>query len=245
MEVTISGTAPPKKYNLGGECVEFIDKDGYLRTKRGKVKLVSGKNAINYVKRNPRTAIAIGTTAALGTGGAIYGIRSKKSKGDMKKEKTFSNYTHYKYKQKHFMQEGITATEITDYAKANNIASKKEAYSQLLTKKTAARQQAEQARLLERNANKAAGTDMFKQASKLNGKEGVNLVKQTAQKSYNAGLNTGLNQSKSSVGIVGGVKNTWANTGKLGKAGMVGAGVTGAYMLGKGLGLWGNKNKQQ
>lgn len=55
-------------------------------------------------------------------------------------------------------------------------------------------------------------------------------------------FNAGKRVGQGSVGVTGGLKNTWRNAGTMGKAGMVGAGVGAGYLLGKGLGLWGNKN---
>lgn len=54
-------------------------------------------------------------------------------------------------------------------------------------------------------------------------------------------FNSGKRVGQSSVGVLGGLKNTWNRAGIGGKAGMGAAAVGGTYLLGKGLGLWGNK----
>lgn len=58
-------------------------------------------------------------------------------------------------------------------------------------------------------------------------------TQQVAQSSFNRG--------QASVGIKQGAMNTWNRMGKMGKAGTIAAGATGAYLLGKG--LFGGKKK--
>lgn len=68
-------------------------------------------------------------------------------------------------------------------------------------------------------------------------------VKQIAQGASQKGYQKGVQEGIKSVGIKQGMMNTWNNAGKMGKAGMVGAGVAGAALLAKGL-LGGNKQQQ-
>ena len=57
-------------------------------------------------------------------------------------------------------------------------------------------------------------------------------------------FNNGVEKGSKSVGIGGGIKNTWNKAGTMGKVGMGAAAVGGTYLLGKGLGLWGNSKKE-
>lgn len=66
-------------------------------------------------------------------------------------------------------------------------------------------------------------------------------VKDAAMVAKNKGYNSGFTKGRNSVGAWGGLKNTYKNAGTLGKAGIIGAGLGTGYVLGKGLGLWGNK----
>lgn len=56
-------------------------------------------------------------------------------------------------------------------------------------------------------------------------------VKDATNKAFQAGQKQGQN----SVGLMGGIKNTWNNSGTLGKAGMVAAGVGTAALAAKGI----------
>ena len=47
------------------------------------------------------------------------------------------------------------------------------------------------------------------------------------------------------TGVMQGMKNTWGRMGTMGKVGTGAAVATGGYFLGKGLGLWGNKNENK
>lgn len=58
-------------------------------------------------------------------------------------------------------------------------------------------------------------------------------VKQTRD-AYKQGR-AGFNKGRSQTGIMGGIKNTWAKSGTLGKAGMVGAGVLATGLAAKGV----------
>ena len=75
-------------------------------------------------------------------------------------------------------------------------------------------------------------------------------VKQTQgayKQGRQAGFNKGFAKGQSQTGIMGGIKNTWAKSGTLGKAGMVGAGVLATGLAAKGVasvfGGGGNSNK--
>lgn len=63
-------------------------------------------------------------------------------------------------------------------------------------------------------------------------------VGQIAQGATQKGVQEGIK----SVGLKQGMMNTWNNAGKMGKAGMVGAGVAGTALLAKG--LFGGKKQQ-
>lgn len=68
-------------------------------------------------------------------------------------------------------------------------------------------------------------------------------VGQIAQGASQKGYQKGFNKGAQSVGLKQGMMNTWNNAGKMGKAGMVGAGVAGTALLAKG--LFGGKKQQQ
>lgn len=57
-----------------------------------------------------------------------------------------------------------------------------------------------------------------------------------------AAAKSAFSRGQASVGIKQGALNTWNRMGKMGKAGTIAAGATGAYLLGKGL-FGGNKDK--
>ena len=67
-------------------------------------------------------------------------------------------------------------------------------------------------------------------------------VKQIAQGASQKGYQKGVQEGIKSVGLKQGMMNTWNNAGKMGKAGMVGAGVAGTALLAKG--LFGGKKQQ-
>lgn len=59
-------------------------------------------------------------------------------------------------------------------------------------------------------------------------KRGLELGK---EQGYKSGYHSGFNKA----GIVQGIKNTWNNSGNLGKAGMAAAGAAGGYMMYRGI----------
>lgn len=100
-------------------------------------------------------------------------------------------------------------------------------------------------KVVDRAARKVAGTALQGQAgqiSKAVGKEGYqNIINKTAEAIKVTGQQ-GMQKGAQSVGIKQGMMNTWNNAGKMGKAGMVGAGVAGTALLAKG--LFGGKKQQ-
>ena len=94
------------------------------------------------------------------------------------------------------------------------------------------------------DAAEAASRASRKEVGQVFNKEVTSIAKNANQKGYQAGMKAGINQGAKSVGVIGGLKNTWRNTGTMGKAGMGAAAVGGTYILGKGLGLWGNKKEE-
>ena len=66
---------------------------------------------------------------------------------------------------------------------------------------------------------------------------------QRASNKANAGA-IGFQKGKNSVGILGGIKNTYAKAGTMGKAGMIGAGVLGAGLMAKGAASMFGGNKE-
>lgn len=70
-------------------------------------------------------------------------------------------------------------------------------------------------------------------------KEVGQIAQGASQKGYQKGVQEGIK----SVGLKQGMMNTWNNAGKMGKAGMVGAGVAGTALLAKGL-FGGNRQQQ-
>lgn len=147
----------------------------------------------------------------------------------------------YTLKRKLFFDYGITSKEISAYAKQNKMKVG-DAYAAL-------KQQRSQA---------GVGVEAFKQGDKstikgadlrANIKNRVKNPRQSAtvagqastkfNKAYNVGLNTGktqgFQQGQNSVGLMGGLKNTWNNAGTLGKAGIVTAGVGTAALAAKGI----------
>ena len=69
-------------------------------------------------------------------------------------------------------------------------------------------------------------------------------VAAAAKKARTQGYNTGYNKAANTIGVGQGMKNTWGRMGTMKKAGVVAGVAAGGYLLGKGLGLWGN-NKEK
>lgn len=100
--------------------------------------------------------------------------------------------------------------------------------------------------VVDRAARKVAGTALQEQAgqiSKAVGKEGYQNIINRSAEAVKASAQQGFNKGAQSVGLKQGMMNTWNNAGKMGKAGMVGAGVAGTALLAKG--LFGGKKQQQ
>lgn len=83
---------------------------------------------------------------------------------------------------------------------------------------------------MDRAARKGVGNAFQKQVGK--------IAQGATQKGYQKGVQEGIK----SVGLKQGMMNTWNNVGKMGKAGMVGAGIAGTALLAKG--LFGGKKQQ-
>lgn len=88
-------------------------------------------------------------------------------------------------------------------------------------------------------AQKVAARAARKDVGNVFQKEVGQIAQGASQKGYQKGVQEGIK----SVGIKQGMMNTWNNAGKMGKAGMVGAGVAGTALLAKG--LFGGKKQQQ
>lgn len=104
---------------------------------------------------------------------------------------------------------------------------------------------AEAQKVVGRAARKVAGTALQGQAgqiSKAVGKEGYQNIINKSAEAVKASAQQGFNKGAQSVGLKQGMMNTWNNAGKMGKAGMVGAGVAGTALLAKG--LFGGKKQQ-
>lgn len=104
---------------------------------------------------------------------------------------------------------------------------------------------AEAQKVVNRAARKVAGTALQGQAgqiSKAVGKEGYQKIINSTAEAIKTTGQQGINKGAQSVGIKQGMINTWNNAGKMGKAGMVGAGVAGTALLAKG--LFGGKKQQ-
>ena len=87
----------------------------------------------------------------------------------------------------------------------------------------------------------------LKKAGKLQGSLAENVAKANAQNAATAaqkGYQKGVQEGIKSVGLKQGMMNTWNKAGKMGKAGMVGAGIAGTALLAKGL-LGGKKQQPQ
>lgn len=87
-------------------------------------------------------------------------------------------------------------------------------------------------------AQKVAARAARKDVGNVFQKEVGQIAQGATQKGYQKGVQEGIK----SVGIKQGMMNTWNNAGKMGKAGMVGAGVAGTALLAKG--LFGGKKQQ-
>lgn len=87
-------------------------------------------------------------------------------------------------------------------------------------------------------AQKVAARAARKDVGNVFQKEVGQIAQGASQKGYQKGVQEGIK----SVGIKQGMMNTWNNAGKMGKAGMVGAGVAGTALLAKG--LFGGKKQQ-
>lgn len=150
----------------------------------------------------------------------------------------------YTLKRKMFHSHGITNDEIAQ--------TKKERGVNAIQALNILRQQKQEAGIGE-EAYKKGDLSTFKGADLRKNKKGKTVpikgARQSAavkgqastrfNKAYNVGLNTGqtqgFQQGQNSVGLMGGLKNTWNNTGTLGKAGMVAAGVGTAALAAKGV----------
>lgn len=88
-------------------------------------------------------------------------------------------------------------------------------------------------------AQKVAARAARKDVGNVFQKEVGQIAQGATQKGYQKGVQEGIK----SVGLKQGMMNTWNNAGKMGKAGMVGAGVAGTALLAKG--LFGGKKQQQ
>lgn len=87
-------------------------------------------------------------------------------------------------------------------------------------------------------AQKVAARAARKDVGNVFQKEVGQIAQGASQKGYQKGVQEGIK----SVGIKQGMMNTWNNAGRMGKAGMVGAGVAGTALLAKG--LFGGKKQQ-
>ena len=91
----------------------------------------------------------------------------------------------------------------------------------------------------------------LKKAGKLQGSLAENVAKRKAKNAAAEAQKVAARAARKDVGNVfqkevglkQGMMNTWNNAGKMGKAGMVGAGVAGTALLAKG--LFGGKKQQQ
>lgn len=93
-------------------------------------------------------------------------------------------------------------------------------------------------RVAELKAQKVAARAARKDVGNVFQKEVGQIAQGASQKGYQKGVQEGIK----SVGLKQGMMNTWNNAGKMGKAGMVGAGVAGTALLAKG--LFGGKKQQ-
>lgn len=165
-------------------------------------------------------------------------------------------------RQKVFFEYGITSANIQEHAKANNM-SVKDAYNALKT------QRAGQG--IGQEAFKAGDKSLFRadtiRATKdsagvlgqsAGGKFGFNNYKASAtsssaantkfNKAYNmgktSGVQVGMKAGQSSVGIMGGMKNTWNNMGTAGKVGTAAAAIGATALAAKGIKSLFDKKKE-
>ena len=130
----------------------------------------------------------------------------------------------------------VTGSEIAAYRKANG-GTARNALEAIGQSKTASANQAAAIRTETRALNKASH-DSFAKMGKAGNTAGIKNLKATnaVQGTFNAG--------QKSVGVVGGMKNTWNRMGTMGKAGTVAAaGLTAGLAL-KGLMSGRKKNKE-
>lgn len=213
----------------GGEYVEFVDETGKTIGKNGKPRYLknAGKKAMEILKKNKGKAIA--GTVALGTAAGAGIAYSKK-----KKKKEFSSTLRQKIFFLGLQGEAITGDQLKQRIaqdKANGTYTK--ASNSLDNLKLDSGTKIEQ-NTLQRQTQRAAN------------KANASGVKEAAMKArtqgYNAGVNAGMNAGAKSVGVMGGLKNTWNRSGALGKAGMVGTGLLATGLVAKGLFGGGNKD---
>lgn len=81
-----------------------------------------------------------------------------------------------------------------------------------------------------------------RQTQRAANKANASGVKEAAMKARTQGYKAGMNAGTKSVGVMGGLKNTWNRSGALGKAGMVGTGLLATGLVAKGLFGGGNKD---
>lgn len=209
----------------GGEYVEFVDETGKTIGKNGKPRYLktAGKKAMEILKKNKGKAIA--GTVALGTAAGAGIAYSKK-----KKKKEFSSTLRQKIFFLGLQGEAITGDQLKQRIaqdKANGTYTK--ASNSLDNLKLDSGTKIEQ-NTLQRQTQRAAN------------KANASGVKEAAMKARTQGYKAGMNAGTKSVGVMGGLKNTWNRSGALGKAGMVGTGLLATGLVAKGLFGGGNKD---
>ena len=209
----------------GGEYVEFVDETGKIIGKNGKPRYLknAGKKAMEILKKNKGKAIA--GTVALGTAAGAGIAYSKK-----KKKKEFSSTLRQKIFFLGLQGEAITGDQLKQRIaqdKANGTYTK--ASNSLDNLKLDSGTKIEQ-NTLQRQTQRAAN------------KANASGVKEAAMKARTQGYQAGMNAGTKSVGVMGGLKNTWNRSGALGKAGMVGTGLLATGLVAKGLFGGGNKD---
>ena len=209
----------------GGEYVEFLDETGKTIGKNGKPRYLknAGKKAMEILKKNKGKAIA--GTVALGTAAGAGIAYSKK-----KKKKEFSSTLRQKIFFLGLQGEAITGDQLKQRIaqdKANGTYTK--ASNSLDNLKLDSGTKIEQ-NTLQRQTQRAAN------------KANASGVKEAVMKARTQGYKAGMNAGTKSVGVMGGLKNTWNRSGALGKAGMVGTGLLATGLVAKGLFGGGNKD---
>ena len=209
----------------GGEYVEFVDETGKTIGKNGKPRYLknAGKKAMEILKKNKGKAIA--GTVALGTAAGAGIAYSKK-----KKKKEFSSTLRQKIFFLGLQGEAITGDQLKQRIaqdKANGTYTK--ASNSLDNLKLDSGTKIEQ-NTLQRQTQRAAN------------KANASGVKEAVMKARTKGYKAGMNAGTKSVGVMGGLKNTWNRSGALGKAGMVGTGLLATGLVAKGLFGGGNKD---